>query len=117
MPFYFTYHNNIFIIMQAMFISRFSMLTIIAAFILYATELPPQSSKELLEARLVANGTLRPNQHLSESEFSRILDSLLANRPQQERKRPEGLYTASGEFIPPEKVPEYFRKMGGQAPT
>jgi hypothetical protein len=92
------------------------MLNIITSFILHATELPSRSSKELLEAKLVANGMLRADQHLSESEFARMLDSLLANRQQQERKKPEGLYTASGEFIPPEKVREYFQKMGGRVP-
>lgn len=28
----------------------------------------------------------------------------------------QGLYTASGEFIPPEQVAAYFKKMGGSVP-
>lgn len=76
--------------------------------------MPFRSSKEFLEARLLSCGILRADQHLSEAEFSRVFDSLLTNRQQQERKKPEGLYTASGEFIPAEKVHEYFQKMGGQ---
>ena len=97
-----------------MFCWIFKMLIMLTSFMLASTEPPTKSSKELLEEKLRQNGFLPPNQELSQADFLKMLDRIQSAKPKP--KKPEGLYTADGEYIPPEKVSAYFQKMGGTVP-
>lgn len=81
----------------------------------------PKMKVDLIEKRMQESGRLAAGQHLTEDEIRQI-----CSKPQQqpadhepirqETQHKEGLWTASGEFVPPEKVQAYLDKMKGYYP-
>lgn len=74
------------------------------------------SSRALLEAKLVASGVLREGQHISSNQFYRILDYMEAQSKTQQVEQPRGLWRANGDYIPPEQVNDYFKKIREAVP-
>lgn len=74
-----------------------------------------RTTQEILEEKLRSVGKLKPDEHLTPAEVTKLIDFIRNETSTHVDKtratQPQNFYTASGECIPGEKVEAYFERM------